>query len=303
MTPRAFASQLSGYLHASGLEEHHARSRATRTHDLLSRAQQAPPGQRERILDDVILLNVEVAESIVLRYRNRGVAYDDLVQIACLGLVKAVHGYDPARSDNFLGYAVPTIRGEIRRFFRDNAWVVRPPRRIQELQSQITSMRERLCQANGHPPTAEELAAALDVAVADVDEALAADGCYTPSSLDRAATGDDTPTTTLAGLIGSDDGTFDSAEARMVLRPLCQQLSRREQKIVYLRFFNEWTQARIAQEFGITQMQVSRLLSRILSQLRSQVGSYELHTAADGHTANGGHPAAGGEHAHLPTAG
>jgi len=218
-----------------------------------------------------VLLNVEVAESIVMRYRNRGVPVEDLVQVACLGLVKAVRGFDPDKSDHFLSYAAPTILGEVKRFFRDSAWTVRPPRRIQELQAEISAASAELMHRHGGVPTPQEIAAQLQIDVAEVNEALAADGCFAPRSLDRpsASGGDDGPS--LADILGDDDTGFARAEAVVALRPLCRALSERDRRIIYLRFFREWTQARIAAEFGVTQMQISRLLTRILKQLRSQL--------------------------------
>lgn len=279
MSPVFPASEISKQLYRIGADTllpsgDASADRAERTHACLLRAVDATEEEREAIYDEVVLLNIEVAESIVMRYRNRGVPVDDLVQVACLGLVKAARGFDPTKSDNFLGYAVPTILGEVKRFFRDNAWVVRPPRRIQELQAEISSMSAQLMQDTGQVPTPQELADALQLDVKEVSEALSADGCFSPSSLDRPPV--EGEVTSLAEVIGVDDPGFDHAEAVVALRPLCQNLSERDRRIVYLRFFHEWTQARIAEEFGVTQMQVSRLLSRILGQLRDQMGSPHL---------------------------
>jgi RNA polymerase sigma-B factor len=257
------------------MEDVDTQDRATRTADLLARAATADPAEAEQLYEQVVLLNVEVAESIVLRYRNRGVPVEDLVQVACVGLVKAARGFDVEKSSNFLSYAVPTILGEVKRFFRDNAWVVKPPRRVQELQAQISATTARMTHATGTAPTADEIAAELGVESAEVQEALAADGCYSPSSLDRTMAAGDDDGTQLSDLIGADDLGFDRAEALVALRPLCRQLSERDRRIVYLRFFCEWTQARIAEEFGVTQMQISRLLSRILTRLREELGSLE----------------------------
>ncbi len=272
MSPVFSAADISQHLYCVDSADHAGHDRAERTHELLIRAVDADEAERERLHEEIVLLNVEVAESIVMRYRNRGVPVEDLVQVACLGLVKAVHGFDADKSDNFLSYAVPTILGEVKRFFRDNAWVVRPPRRIQELQAEISSASARLMHETGRPPTPREIADDLDLEVGVVSEALTADGCFSPSSLDRPS-GDDEGGATLSDVLGDRDPGFERAEAVVVLRPLCQQLSERDRRIVYLRFFHEWTQARIAEEFGVTQMQVSRLLTRILKQLRTQLGA------------------------------
>jgi RNA polymerase sigma-B factor len=216
----------------------------------------------------VVLLHLDVAESIARRYRNRGIPHDDLVQVASLGLVKAAHGFDPERSDNFLSYAVPTMLGEVKRFFRDHAWIVRPPRRVQELQAQVTVSTAELQQATGRTPSAEEVAARTGADPADVREALLADHCYSPASLDRETTEDGA---TLVDLLGTGEPGFSRAEAVTTLQPLCEKLPPRDRQILYLRFFHEWTQARIAEELQVTQMQVSRLLRRILDDLRKQL--------------------------------
>lgn len=247
--------------------------RAARTQELLQRCVGASPQAQDLLHEEIVLLNVEVAESIVMRYRNRGVPIEDLVQVACLGLVKAARGFDPAKSDNFLGYAVPTILGEVKRFFRDNAWTVRPPRRIQELQAEIATTSSQLMHESGRVPTPHDVADAIGIDARDVIEALSADGCFSPTSLDRPPR--EGETAPLAEALGCEDPGFAHAEAVVALRPLCQGLTERERRIVYLRFFHEWTQARIAEEFGVTQMQVSRLLTRIFAKLREQLGTLE----------------------------
>jgi RNA polymerase sigma-B factor len=272
--------------HADFVAEHDGQGtissddRAARTADLLARAAVAEPAEAEQLYEQVVLLNVEVAESIVMRYRNRGVPIEDLVQVACVGLVKAARGFDVTKSSNFLSYAVPTILGEVKRFFRDNAWVVKPPRRVQELQAQISAASARMTHGNGAAPTPAQIAAEIGVEPSEVEEALAADGCYAPSSLDRTMQNSEDGAH-LGDLIGEDDLGFERAEVLVALQPLCRQLSERDRRIVYLRFFCEWTQARIAEEFGVTQMQISRLLSRILTRLRDELGSLDELELAD----------------------
>lgn len=281
VSPIFTSTDVSNQLSRFDSEFDSAPDRAERTHDLLLEAFNAEPEVKARLHEQVILLNLEVAESIVMRYRNRGVPVEDLVQVACLGLVKAVRGFDPDKSDHFLSYAAPTILGEVKRFFRDSAWTVRPPRRIQELQAEISHASADLMHRHGGVPTPKEIAAELQIEVKEVNEALAADGCFAPRSLDRpsASGGDEGPS--LADVLGDDDSGFDRAEAVLALRPLCSTLSERDRRLIYLRFFHEWTQARIAEEFGVTQMQVSRLLTRILKQLRSQLEDQALlETAA-----------------------
>jgi RNA polymerase sigma-70 factor (sigma-B/F/G subfamily) len=270
-------SSLAVSEHLFSVESDHGvgADRSERTHELLGRARCAEGVVLERLHEEVVLLNIEVAESIVMRYRNRGVPVEDLVQVACLGLVKAARGFDPDKSDNFLSYAVPTILGEVKRFFRDNAWVVRPPRRIQELQAEISAVSARLAHESGRVPSARVIAAELGTDPGEVVEALAADGCFAPSSLDRSSGTVDDDGSSLAEVLGGDDPGFAHAEAVVALRPLCQRLSERDRRIIYLRFFHEWTQAKIAAEFGVTQMQVSRLLSRILRDMRTQLAGLQ----------------------------
>lgn len=244
------------------------------TQQLLARAADAADdAERHHLLDEVVVLNMVVATSIATRYRSRGIATEDLEQVAHLALVRAAQGYDPSTGHDFLSYAVPTIRGEVKRHFRDHGWAVRPPRRIQELQARISVAESELCFALGRSPRPTEIATHLDEEVQFVNEALASDGCFTPASLDRPVgpEGD----TSLGELIGDHDAGQQAAEARVILAPAVRRLSDRDRRILMLRFFHGWTQQEIAQDIGVTQMQVSRLLSRILSDLRGVLSEPE----------------------------
>lgn len=212
-----------------------------------------------------------LARSLAARYRNRGIDLDDLTQAANLALTKAARGFDPRTGTSFLAYAVPTIRGEIRRYFRDCGWAVRPTRRIQELQARIGAANETLVQQLGRSPRPSEVAAHLDVCLDDVTEALAADGCFAPTSLDRPVT-DDHGSCSLGELLGGLDPGAAGAEARVMLGPAVRALEERDRLILRRRFFDGWTQQEIGDEIGVTQMQVSRLLHRILGTLREAVG-------------------------------
>lgn len=225
--------------------------------------------ERKRLQDEVILLNMGVARAITARYRDRGLSREDLVQAAYVGLVKAVQGFDPSYGSDFLSYAVPTVTGEVKRYFRDFGWTVRPPRRIQELQAQISRANDELAQTLHRSPRPSEVAEYLGADVESVIEAISADGCFSPDSLD-VPVGDD-GSTSLAQLIGGEDEDLSRAEARILLAPAVRALSPRDRRILELRFFHGWTQERIAQDIGVTQMQVSRLLSRILATLRQQL--------------------------------
>ena len=242
--------------------------RAEITSRLLAEAAQTDDEtERKRLQDEVVVLNMGVARAIASRYRDRGIGPDDLVQAAYVGLVKAVQGFDPGFERDFLSYAVPTVTGEVKRYFRDHGWAVRPPRRVQELQAQISRASSELAQQLNRSPRPSEVADYLEVDVASVVEALAADGCFTPASLD-VPVGED-GSTSLGELLGENDVDMSRAEARILLAPAVRNLAERDRRILKLRFFNGWTQEQIAQDIGVTQMQVSRLLARILTDLRN----------------------------------
>lgn len=251
--------------------------RQSETNRLLSEAQHAPPAERQRLIDDAIIRNVGVAKSVASRYRGRGIAMEDLEQVACLALVRAANRFDPEKADDFLTYAVPTIRGEIKRYFRDHGWVVRPPRRLQEVQALI--QQTDVGQNDGRAETPQDLAARLGVDVRDVSDALGAQGCFAPVSLDVPAHegGDPIGST----LVDDEFDEHEAVEARVILRTLTKELKPRERLILYLRFVEGRTQKEIGEEIGVTQMQVSRLLNRILTDMRSraELGATASQTA------------------------
>lgn len=237
---------------------------------LLQQAEDADDAdERKRLQEEVVLLNMGVARSLAAQLRGRGIPDDDLLQVACLGLVKAVAWFRTSRGEDFLGYAVPTIRGELKKHFRDCGWVVRPPRRVQECQSRITEAVPQLSQQLRRAPRPAELAEHLGVAECEVVEALGATGCFAPSSLDVPLVehGD----TTRAELLGEEDHRMRAVEARVTLRPLLRRLPARDRSILALRFVGEWNQEQIGARVGLSQVQVSRLLTRILADLKGQL--------------------------------
>ncbi len=241
--------------------------RAARTQELFDELLTATDDDTARRLrDGVVELNLCVARSLAHRYRDRGLDVEDLEQVAYLALVKAAHRFDPTAGHDFLSYAVPTIRGELRRHFRDVGWVVRPPRRIQELQGRVADVQMGLTMRLGRSPRAGELADELDEQRSDIEEALGAEGCFVPASLDRPV--GERGTASVGDLLTAEDDERGRAEARIVLAPVVQQLAERDRRILQLRFFEDRTQREIGEDIGVTQMQVSRLLSRILDDLR-----------------------------------
>ncbi len=260
------AQDLPARLHGRHIGEIDAATRDECSHELLALAAACEDASwRQKYFDQVVLLNGPVAESIAGRYRARGIESDDLVQVAYLGLVKATQGYKPGVGAGFLAYAVPTISGEIKRHFRDFGWVVRPPRRLQELRSQVTATRSELQQAHGRPATSDEVAEHLGVAPRELAEAEMTDGCYTVLSLDSPSR---PGATVLADILVDETDRYEHVENIEALRPALLRLSDRDRRILLLRFVRGWTQERIGQEIGVSQMQVSRLLARILDELR-----------------------------------
>ncbi|MEQ4524143.1 sigma-70 family RNA polymerase sigma factor [Nocardioides kribbensis] len=251
--------------------------RSRRTAELVARSVAGSAETRREALDEVVVLNRGVAEAVAARYRGRGVADDDLVQVAYEGLVKAVRRFDPAASEDLLTFAVPTIRGEVLRHFRDLGWAVRPPRRVQDLQRALEQQGTALAQRLGREPSTVELAAACGATQQEVDEARAARGCFRPTSLDLpvgdgGAGGDGGAT--LGSLLpdDSDDG-LAGAEARADLGPVVRTLDARDRRVLALRFVWGRSQREIGEELGVSQVQVSRQLSRILGTLRHDLGA------------------------------
>ncbi len=221
-------------------------------------------------MDTVIEMHLDYAHVQAARYRSRGVPLDDLRQVAALALTKATRGYDISTGTDFMSYAAPTIRGELRKYFRDHGWMIRPTRRIQELQARISTAEADLAFELGTSPRPTQIAERLGVPVEPVVEALSSDGCFTPTSLDLAVRPG--RAATLAELLPGGDDDQRAAEARLMLHPAMGTLSERDRLILRLRFFEGLTQHEVAEKIGVTQMQVSRLLTRILAQLRHSVG-------------------------------
>lgn len=256
-------------------EEH----RRTRTREIFALIPAADVLEADDLLHEAVQLNMPVAERVAARFARRGIAEEDLRQVAYLALTRAAQKYDAERAgSDFLSYAVPTMRGEVRKYFRDHGWMVRPTRRVQETQARVNKTREQLTSELGRSPTVGELAEHLGEPVEDVVEAMAADGCFAPTSLDAPVGGsDEEGLSPLGATLGSDDDGMLAAEARASVQPLLRDLAERDRLIIAMRFYDGLTQREIAERIGVTQMQVSRLLSRILQQMRTKL---EPSTAA-----------------------
>jgi RNA polymerase sigma-B factor len=223
-----------------------------------------------RLRDDLVEEHVGLAEYLARRFADRGEAFDDLRQVALVGLLKAVERFEPDRGLRFSTFATPTIVGELKRHFRDRGWAVRVPRRVQELHLQLVKVVSTLSQELGRSPTPEEIARRTGTRVEDVLEAMEAGGVYRLASLDAALANEERSSLDLSARLGEDDAEFDGVERREELSALLNLLPSRERRIVFLRFFEGLTQSEIATEIGISQMHVSRLLTKSLETLRAE---------------------------------
>jgi RNA polymerase sigma-B factor len=249
-------------------DEHSVPDRA-RARELFERLGTLPAAspERERIRGQLVELHLPLVEYLARRFRNRGEWLDDLTQVATIGLIKSIDRFDLERGVEFSTYATPTIVGEIKRHFRDKGWAVRVPRRLQELKLSLTKAIGELAQREGRAPTVSELAAHLQMTEEEVLEGLESANAYSTVSLDAPDSGDeDAPA--VADSLGIVDEALEGVEYRESLKPLLERLPPREKKILLLRFFGNLTQSQIAAELGISQMHVSRLLARTLTQLR-----------------------------------
>src|SRR5437868_13898021 len=223
-----------------------------------------------KLRNELIEAHKSLASHLARRFANRGEPFDDILQVACLGMLKAVERVDPERGLEFSTFATATVEGELKRHFRDKTWSVRVPRRPQELHLRLGNTINELSQRLNRAPRVPEVAAELGVREDEVLEAMEVGGAYRSSSLDaRPAEGHDA--TSLERRLGAADHGFDLAEHRVLLDRVLADLPERERMIVELRFFQDMTQTEIAEQVGISQMHVSRLLTRTLMQLRDRL--------------------------------
>ena len=227
--------------------------------------------ERDALRDELVRAWLPMAERIAGRYRGKGEPLEDLRQVAALGLVKAVDGYDPDRGHAFESYAVPTVTGEIKRHFRDHMWALHVPRRVQELRNRVReALRDLSATGAGRRPGVAEIAEYAQLSEEDVRAGLEALDSYTALSLDAESPGEDSGVT-LVGLLGEWDAGFDLVVDREAVKPALRTLPERERTILYLRFFPGMTQSRIAEQLGVSQMHISRLISTSCATVRERV--------------------------------
>jgi RNA polymerase sigma-B factor len=238
---------------------------------LFARLHGTAPGSAEhlRLRNALVELNLPLVRFAARRFRHNAEPAEDIVQAGTIGLIKAIDRFDPRRDVEFATFALPTITGEIKRFFRDTSWSVRVPRRLQELRLDLAGATEELRQLLVREPTVPELAARLSISEAEVVQGQLASNAYTAGSLEAPADAPDDPEGPLARRLGYQDDALESVPDLVSLRPLIARLTERDRRILALRFVGELSQAQIGALLGISQMHVSRLLNRALTQLRT----------------------------------
>lgn len=228
--------------------------------------------QRQKLCEEIIVSTLPVADRLAARYRDRGIPIDDLRQVARAALVQAMRRFRGAGRESFLAYAIPCMRGELRRHFRDAGWVVRPPRRIQEARPVVALARAELQHDLGHDPTPAEIASETGLDVGTVREASGVGHCFQPESLDQPI-GSAATDATVGDSMGVSDPGFDQAEARALIGPLLDGLGPRDRQLMVLRFFDGLTQRETGERIGVSQMQVSRVEARILRTFRKALAA------------------------------
>lgn len=241
------------------------------------------------VRNTLVELNLSLVKYAATRFRHSSENWEDLVQVGTVGLIKAINRFDPARGNEFMSFALPTVLGEIRRHLRDTSWSVHVPRRLQELRLDVAKANDALEQELGRPPTAAELSDRLHITEDELREGRIAANGFASRSLDVPVDDEDAGPGMLARCLGSDDDAFEKVLNLEALKPLVAALSERDRTILALRFGGELTQAEIGERLGLSQMHVSRLLSRILGGLRTALTT-EDPPAAEAAT---GSPASG----------
>ncbi|GHC67862.1 SigB/SigF/SigG family RNA polymerase sigma factor [Streptomyces cinnamoneus] len=249
----------------------HPHDDAPDTADMFRRIARLPKGpEQDELRRRAVTAWMPMAERLAVQFRNRGESAEDLQQVAALGLVKAVHRYDPDRGTAFASFAVPTVVGEIKRHFRDHLWGVHVPRRVQELRNRVRRVRNELPPGpDGRGPDVREIAERALLSEEEVRIGLAAIDSYATLSLDAERPGSEGRS--MVDVLGAADPGMDLVVDRETVKPRLRRLPEREREILYLRYFRDMTQRQIAERLGISQMHVSRLLSRTCTKLRTEI--------------------------------
>jgi len=221
--------------------------------------------------EELVQRHLPLVRSLARRYAGRGEALEDIEQVGAIGLLKAIDRYDLEREVSLTTYATPNVVGEIKRHFRDKGWAIRVPRRLQELRMQIGTTTAELTQALGRSPTPRELAEKLGCSVEEIVEGIESSNAYSTLSLDATDDGGEDGGVSMLEVMGLDDEELEQIEIRESIKPLLEALPPREKRILLLRFFKNKTQSEIAAEIGVSQMHVSRLLSKTLDRLRTSI--------------------------------
>ncbi|MFD2360923.1 MULTISPECIES: sigma-70 family RNA polymerase sigma factor [unclassified Arthrobacter] len=247
----------------------------------------APPSSsgrlRETFENELVLRYLDLAEALAARFEARGRERADLNQVAYLGLVKAARGFDQAKGESFPAYAAPTITGELKRYLRDRTWVVRPPRHIQDLRTRLFRAEPELTQSLGRSPSVEELAGELGTDPAEVQEAISASSSMHPDSLDAVNPNSEAPS--IGEMLACPDAPLERLEELACLRDAMQDLDDSDRELLYRRYFCEETQVQLGKRLGMSQMQVSRRLAKVLVELQRRL---EASAQTCGHEADGG---------------
>ncbi len=228
--------------------------------------------RRQALRHRLVTAYLPLAGNIAARFAGRGESFEDLQQIARIGLINAVDRFDPERGSDFVSFAVPTIMGEVRRYFRDSSWSLRVPRRLKELHLALSKAVTTLSQSLGRAPTPSEIATHLKLDVEVVREGLLAGQSYQAISTDLPLGGEN-GATTLADRLGADEPALENFENRDAVQRLLGELAPRERAVLVMRFFDGLPQSRIAEQIGVSQMQVSRILAKTLAQLRDRLAA------------------------------
>ena len=225
-----------------------------------------------KLRNKLIMDHLYIAEILAKKYVNRGIEFDDLYQVASMGLIYAIDRYDVTKGFEFSSFATPTIVGELKRYFRDKGWVIRVPRRIQELSKRVNQVKVSLIQELQRQPTVDDIADALGVSAEEVLEAMDSSKVYAPQSLDQTMdSSNDDHDVNLGNLIGQDDKSFEQVDFYDVIERLSKGLNDLEKRIFYDRYYDKRTQIAIAEELGVSQMTVSRIEKKIIEKFRQEL--------------------------------